>query len=218
MSLSSPPPPDRINVFLDLDNTIINALEEHEREKLPIEFQNHFKYEDMIAYGMRVYARPGLEQFLDYLFDNFNVSVFTAAEARYALFIVNNFLLTKPNRRVYYVLFRNHVDMALKRYGGMKDLRMLFYIFKLPNVYPCNTVIVDDLEDVRQSNPDHTIQIKAFDVAKEDGEIVYESKDDKDLKRVEGILRILDARYKQSPCPRQIYVGRTPEIPSPFVL
>ena len=208
---------DRMNVILDLDNTIINALEEHERENLSIEFQSKFDYKNMIEYGMRVYGRPGLQEFLDFLFDNFNVSVFTAAEQEYAWFIVTKFLLTNPKRRIQYFLFRYHVDMAMQRYDGMKDLRLLFYVFKLPNFYPCNTVIIDDLEDVRQSNPDHTIQIKSFDVTI-DGDVVYESVADNDLERVKAILADLLERYRNSPCPRQIYVGRNPETPSPFVL
>jgi TFIIF-interacting CTD phosphatase-like protein len=209
--------PDRMNVLLDLDNTIINALEEHEREKIAIEFQNQFDYKDMLGYGMRVYARPGLPEFLDFLFEHFNVSVFTAAEQEYALFIVNNFLLTKPKRKVHHILFRYHVDIGLQRYNGMKDLRLLWHIFKLPNFYPCNTVIVDDLDDVRTSNPDNTIVIKAFDVAK-DGKLNVESVTDTDLKRVEAILTKLNQRYKNSVCPRQIFTGRTPDIQSPFLV
>ena len=206
-----------MNVILDLDNTIINALEEHEREELSAEFQSKFDYKNMIEYGMRVYGRPGLQEFLDFLFEHFNVSVFTAAEQEYAWFIVRKFLLTKPTRKIQYLLFRYHVDLAMQRYDGMKDLRLLFYVFRLPNFYPCNTVIIDDLEDVRQSNPDHTIQIKSFDVAV-DGKVVYESIEDNDLQRVQKILSMLNERYRQSPCPRQIYVGRNPDAPSPFVL
>ena len=124
---------DRLNVILDLDNTIINSLEEYERKEISPEFQDQFDYKDMAAYGMRVFARPGLQEFLDFLFQNFNVSVFTAAEQEYALFIINNFLLTKPNRKIHYMFFRYHVDMGIERYDGTKDLRLLFNIFILTN-------------------------------------------------------------------------------------
>lgn len=208
---------DRLNVILDLDNTIINALEEHERQKIPNDIQSQYDYKDMATYGYRIFGRPGLQEFLDFLFDNFNVSVFTAAEQEYALFIVNNFLLTKPGRKVHNILFRYHVDIALKRYDGMKDLRLLFDIFKLPNFYPCNTVIIDDLEDVRQANPLHTIQIKSFDVAK-DGNTIFESIEDSDLKRIQQILTRLNERFKNSNCPREIYLGQQPKLESPFFL
>jgi len=208
---------DRMNVILDLDNTIINALEEYEREKIPVEFQNRFDFKDMIGYGIRVFGRPGLQNFLDFLFENFRVSVFTAAEQEYALFIVNNFLLTKPNRSVEFILFRYHVDIAMQRYNGMKDLRLLFNVFKLPGFYPCNTVIIDDLQDVIEANPQHSIQIQSFDVAR-DGQLIQQSVYDNDLTRVQNILAYLLKRYHQSPCPRQIFLGKSPEIQSPFAL
>jgi len=207
----------RMNVLLDLDNTLINTLEEHERAKLPIAFQNKFDFKDMMPYGMRVYGRPGLQEFLDYLFDNFNVSVFTAAEQEYALFVINNFLLTKPGRKIHYIFFRYHVDLALQRFNGTKDLRILFNVFNLPNFYPCNTVIIDDLEDVHRSNPKHAIRIASFDVTVND-QVNSESVLDNDLRRVQTILDNLKSRYENSACIRQIYQGRAPTVESPFLL
>ena len=208
---------DRMNVFLDLDNTIINALEEEEREKVPLDIQKRFDYKDMLGYGIRVFGRPHLQDFLDFLFDNFNVSVFTAAEQEYALFIVNNFLLTKPDRKVNYVLFRYHVDMGLTRYNAMKDMRLLWHVFKLPNVFPCNTVIIDDLKDVKEANPENTIRIDAFDVVHKQ-EVNLLSLHDTELLRVKLILTELNNRYKHSGCARSIYLGRTPTCKSPFEL
>ena len=201
-----------MNVLLDLDNTLINALEEHERTTLSNEFQTKFDYKDMLIYGYRIYARPGLQPFLDYLFENFNVSVFTAAEQEYALFII-----TKPERKIHYFFFRYHVDIALKRYDGMKDLRILFHLFKLPNFFPCNTVIIDDLDQVQESNPLHTIRINSFDVSK-DNEVKTESINDNDLNRVKIILEDLRKRFETSGCARQIYLGQEPTIASPFLL
>ena len=39
----------------------------------------------------KVFERPGLQEFLDYLFANFNVSVWTAASKSYALFIIDKY-------------------------------------------------------------------------------------------------------------------------------
>jgi hypothetical protein len=58
---------DRLNVILDLDNTIINALEEHERQKIPLDIQKQYDYKDMATYGYRIFGRPGLQEFLDFL-------------------------------------------------------------------------------------------------------------------------------------------------------
>jgi TFIIF-interacting CTD phosphatase-like protein len=211
-------PLDRLNIILDLDNTLINALEEPEREKIPLSFQDKFDYADMAAYGMRIFGRPGLQEFLDFLCTNFNVHVFTAAEQEYALFIINNFILTKPSRKVHHVFFRYHVDIALERYGGMKDLRLLWNIFNVPGMYPCNTLIVDDLKDVYEGNPMHTIRVASFDVANEDGVLIAESIQDRDLYRVMEKLLNLNDRYKNSGCVRQIINGYIPSITSPFLM
>ena len=80
-----------MNVILDLDNTIINALDDSDRKKLSGDFSGKFKYRDMIPF-FRIYARPHLDKFLDYLFANFNVAIMTAAEKDYALFIIENFI------------------------------------------------------------------------------------------------------------------------------
>ena len=209
---------DRMNVLLDLDNTIINALEEHERKNISIDKQNLFDYKDLLPYGMRIYARPHLQDFLDFLFANFNVNVYTAAEGRYALFIVTNFLLTKPNRKVHNIFYRFHVDQGIQRYDATKDLRLLFNVYRTNNFYPCNTVIIDDLEDVKLANPDNTIQIKAFDVATKGGSFNEERATDTDLLRVKEILEHLNQRYKQSSCARQIYLNHAPTASSPFFL
>ena len=81
----------RMNIILDLDNTIINALADSDRKKLPADFSSKFKVRDMIPF-FRIYARPHIEEFLDYLFSNFNVAIMTAAEKDYALFIVKHFI------------------------------------------------------------------------------------------------------------------------------
>lgn len=205
---------DRMNVILDLDNTIIVALEEQERDLLSMRFQGQFEYHDILSYGMRIFARPGLQPFLDYLFANFNVSVYTAAEQEYALFIINHFLLMeghKGHRKVHYMFWRYHVDMGMKRYNGMKDLRLLFNVFNVPNFYPCNTVIIDDLIDVYEANPDNTIPIDAFKiVSSSTNQALSKSIDDKELERVKTVLDKLNHRFKNSYNPRLIRMKYCP--------
>ena len=203
-----------MNVILDLDNTIIVALEEQERDLLSMRFQGQFEYHDILSYGMRIFARPGLQPFLDYLFANFNVSVYTAAEQEYALFIINHFLLMeghKGHRKVHYMFWRYHVDMGMKRYNGMKDLRLLFNVFNVPNFYPCNTVIIDDLIDVYEANPDNTIPIDAFKiVSSSTNQALSKSIDDKELERVKTVLDKLNHRFKNSYNPRLIRMKYCP--------
>ena len=81
------------NILLDLDQTLISAeasedfdIDKHkERSKL-------FSWKDMDGYYI-VFERPHLSEFLDYIFENFNVSVWTAASKDYALFIIEHIIL-----------------------------------------------------------------------------------------------------------------------------
>ena len=86
----------KINVILDLESTIIHSVEYDECVFLSTSFQNSFDHKDMIGY-VRVFGRPHLQYFLDYLFENFEVSVLTAADYGYGWFIVQNFILNNSN-------------------------------------------------------------------------------------------------------------------------
>jgi hypothetical protein len=159
--------PSKINVVLDLDNTLINALEPEEIEVLPKSFINlftHYNFDN----EYEIFARPHLQDFLDFLFDNFNVSVWTAATRDYALFIIDKFLLVKPERKLHMFFHRHHVVLGAKRFGQTKDLRLLWEYLKVPNFWPCNTVIIDDLSDVQEANPLNTIAVHSFDMLVDD--------------------------------------------------
>mgnify|MGYP003334631673 FL=1 len=94
-----------INVILDLDQTLISSETKSEFDKKKFgEKMKNFYHKDLDDLYI-VFARPHLDGFLDYLFDNFNVSVWTAASKSYALFIIENFILTKPERKLDFVFF-----------------------------------------------------------------------------------------------------------------
>jgi hypothetical protein len=193
----------RINVILDLDNTIINALEDDERKNLPVYLQNKFVHKDMMPF-FRVFARPHLEEFLDYLFDNFNVSVFTAAEHNYARFIIENFILTKPTRELDMVLFRYHFELSDTLYSKAKGLELFWDFFNVYNFYPCNTVIIDDLPDVKKSNPFNTIAVSPFDMLVGD-KPNWDAVNDEDLLVVMRRLARIKEGYEESNCIKKIY-------------
>lgn len=189
----------RLNVLLDLDNTIINSLESKEIKNISPDIQSQFFYKDMDNF-FRVFARPHLDTFLDYLFDNYNVGVYTAAESSYALFIVNNFILTKPGRKLNLFMYRYHVTLGEQRYGEgrIKDLRLLWEFMKLYNYYPCNTVLIDDLSDVKKTNPKNVIAIPSFDMVNNLGSFNKSALTDTSLLNVMDNLDLLNSIYKQS--------------------
>ena len=186
----------KLNIILDLDNTIVNALSIEDRRKLSSDFGKKFKFQDYIPF-FRIYARPHLEKFLDYLFNNFNVAVLTAAEKDYALFIVERFILTKPNRHLEFIMFRSQVEIAEEIFGGMKDLRVIWETYKVNNFYPSNTIIIDDLDLVAQTNPNNTIRIEPFFIVDEEsGEINFESEKDTELLKLITELEFFNEHYQ----------------------
>lgn len=190
----------RMNVILDLDNTIINALDDSDRKKLSGDFSSKFKYRDMIPF-FRIYARPHLDKFLDYLFANYNVSIMTAAEKDYALFIIENFILTKPERKLNFIFFRYQVELSREIYGGVKDLRVIWELFQVSGFTKQNTVIIDDLDMVYETNPHNTLRIKGFFIVDEDtGKINYDMADDNELLKIMSKLDHIRKVYISNIC------------------
>ena len=103
-----------------------------------------------------VFERPGLQPFLDHLFSNFTVCVWTAATKDYAAFIIDKILLSKEGRKLDHVFVQYHCKKSKKRYGKRhpKELKMLIDHYKIPNMNSRNCVIIDDHPDVKsqQSN------------------------------------------------------------------
>jgi TFIIF-interacting CTD phosphatase-like protein len=189
-----------MNVILDLDNTIINALDDSDRKKLSGDFSSKFKYRDMIPF-FRIYARPHLDKFLDYLFANYNVSIMTAAEKDYALFIIENFILTKPERKLNFIFFRYQVELSREIYGGVKDLRVIWELFQVSGFTKQNTVIIDDLDMVYETNPHNTLRIKGFFIVDEDtGKINYDMADDDELLKIMSKLDHIRKVYISNIC------------------
>lgn len=155
--------PKRYNIILDLDNTIISSLSRKEEKRNHRARFNDFVWENMEG-EYKVFARPHLQEFLDFLFANFDVSVWTAASKTYAIFIIDNFILVKPDRRLKHVFFSYHCHESIKETECQKNLSMLWTSFGLGAEYgPDDTIIIDDNEEVCETQPDKCITIRPFE-------------------------------------------------------
>jgi TFIIF-interacting CTD phosphatase-like protein len=152
----------KINILLDLDNTLISSLAKHEEKKNHKPRMKQFRWENMEGV-YKVFERPGLQFFLDYLFDNFNVSVWTAASKSYALFIIDKFILTNPRRKLDYIFFSHHCKRSKKLKATQKSLQLLKDEFNLPIFDLNSTYIIDDHPEVYKAQPDQCIHIKPFE-------------------------------------------------------
>jgi len=176
------------NVFLDLDNTLISAeyikgfpFEKKGMREKAIQFALH----DMDGYYI-VFERPGVQPFLDWLFENYIVSVWTAASKDYALFIIKQVLLTKLNRKLDYILCSYQCDISHKKYNGdNKNLKLIYDVFELPGYDKDNTIIIDDLNEVYECQPKNCINIKAFEIL-DNG-----SEKDKELEKVKEKIKAI---------------------------
>lgn len=153
------------NIVLDLDNTIISSLTKDEFDKKKIEHKSEFiSVCDGMYYTM---GRPYLQEFLDYIFPRFHVSVWTAASKDYAKEIIKKFILNKKNRNLRGFLYDTHCkeSMDIVNPKTMKDLRYLF-ISKNNLFNKNNTVIIDDLKEVLNNNKKNSIDSEYFDSSK----------------------------------------------------
>lgn len=183
---------DKLNIILDLDNTIISAIP---LEEYPWGEESKKKTEKLTVYNMEdyylVYERPHLQEFLDYIFDNFKVSVWSAASKNYVLFIINNIIKKKPDRKIDFVFFSYHCNLSKKLYnGGLKQLDMLWECLEIPIYNKSNTIIIDDLKRVKKIQPCNCYNIKPFEFTDKD------SVEDKELmKLMDYLAQIKSSNY-----------------------
>lgn len=171
----------RYNLFLDLDNTLVSAYKYDELAKKP---------PALIEYNMdnyyAVFERPYLQHFLDFIFENFNVSVWTAASQSYALFIIDKIIRKKKSRQVNFVLFSYHCKWSRElSKRSPKSLKLCWDLFKLPGHTKENTIIIDDLDLVYKHQPQNCIPVFPFEATEKN------SYADKELLRVEQELKAI---------------------------
>ena len=160
------------SIFLDLDHTLICG-EPSEELDFNLYKNKHKLFDsfDMDGYYM-IYSRPYLQEFLDYIFSNFNVSIWTAASKDYALFIIEKIILhNKPDRHLDFIFFDYHCNLSKKINNYTKKLSILWDHYKLKNFSYNNTIIIDDyIEDVHKCQPNNCIIATKFEFTKNNSE------------------------------------------------
>lgn len=183
----------RMKVLLDLDNTLISTIpiEDMKWDETTKKRSVKFTFHNMENYYI-VFERPGVQDFLDYLFANFDVSVWSAASKDYVLFIIDNVILTKPERHLEYIFFSYHCDLSKKLCDkGIKNLELIWDIFQIEGFNRNNTVIIDDLPKVKKINPHNCIAVYPFEFEEE------ESPNDTELEKVKEKLETLKLSYEK---------------------
>ena len=108
-------PKEKPKFIFDLDQTIISGepIEEYDFEKNKKKAAK-FRFETMENYYI-IFERPYLQQFLTFVFKNFDVSVWTAASKDYALFIIEKIIIAgNKDRKLDYIFFSYHCGLSKK--------------------------------------------------------------------------------------------------------
>jgi hypothetical protein len=168
------------NLYLDLDETLIYSVDNRYSKKDLSEFTCH------IFENYTIMERPNLQKFLDWIFKNFHVSIWSAASPDYVKFIVDKVIATHK-RKPKYVLHSEFCDKSNEKYGEIKKLEMLWDHYKLPGHNHSNTFLLDDLYSNVEFQPDNSLRIKKF----------QGDKNDKELVSIKNILETLLKIYKE---------------------
>lgn len=176
-------------LILDLDETLICSVtngemkqlneyledaEDREEDLRNLNYitENFQKFEwpveeDAIDSAYVTYERPGLQDFLDFAFENFNVYIWTAGGKEYAVRLVENIIMRmNPEKRdVKNIHFNYHCEQSKYEYNHLKDVRMFWEKYKITDCDKTNTFIVDDNEkEVARNNPENCIFARPFDI------------------------------------------------------
>jgi TFIIF-interacting CTD phosphatase-like protein len=156
----------KYNIILDLDNTLLSAipLEDFDWDKKTKQKALEFNIHHMEEYYI-IFERPGLQEFLDFLFKNFNVSIWSAASKDYVLYIIEHIILKGiSSRKLDYIFFSYHCNWSKKECKELKCLDMLYSTFKLNEKFKkYNTILIDDLPQNCKNQLCNTIQVHPFE-------------------------------------------------------
>lgn len=144
-------------LVLDLDETLVHSSFEYLPDadvKLPIEVQG-------ILQDVYVRKRPGLDEFLEYVGEHYEVGVFTASVIKYADAVLDQI---DPSRIVQWRLFRESCCQTSEGFY-VKDLECLGRRLE-------STIIIDNSPHSYLFHPENAIPIKSFVDDKKDNHLV----------------------------------------------
>lgn len=166
----------KYNVILDLDSTLIHSilLEEWKQIVSTKRTDPSSKYateHKRIRYGndWMMLQRPKVQTFLDKLFRNFNVAIWSTAGTDYVNFVVRRTIqpVSKRKKRpLDFIWASPEADKARdesKHGNDLKPLTVIYEEFGHLGYTSKNTVIIDDHTRVFNTNPLNTIPMPEFE-------------------------------------------------------
>ena len=156
-------------VVLDLDETLVSAIDEASAKTLPEKVHKTAKI--FGSNELFIFSRPGLCKFLQTLEERYTIVIWTAGTQDYGIFVNDNIItpcLKKPIPSTL-VFHRTQVELSEKITSGVyhKDLSLLA---KILGVDAERMFIIDNRSDVfKQRKPGRSIQIIDWVVTEDPG-------------------------------------------------
>jgi len=168
-------------LILDLDETLIHS-EEFPRTKpnnQKFDFKVHCEGDD---YWFMTKKRPFLDEFIKYVFENFDVGIWTASTRDYASIVLENIGIDESKLKFFYTRENCslRLDYLTNSYYGIKNLQKLKkrawakqYTKKIGQERELDRIlIVDDIAETATNNRSNLILIKPFEFNENDTELL----------------------------------------------
>lgn len=173
-----------VHVILDLDETCIHSTEETEGTVPSFGLESFEIKDEDGKTEFTSYKRPYLNECLNWVKENCNVSVWSAGEKNYVIDIIKN-IFEDPSI-LKFVLWREHCMDCEKDTGALKNLNWLRE--KMPTIDRLgHAILIDDLKENCEANPGHAINISKFIVKDE------HSSKDKELTKIRDQLERINS-------------------------
>jgi len=172
-------------IIFDLDETLINTitLTDRHNTKNDLLFISKIVLEKNIEYVYNketeeiIFKRPGLDEFLDFIYLYFNIGVFTKGVPDYAQYIVKKIIDTPIRRKIYnnqlcFLGTSLDTEYINKNYNNnytnddsMNDKQLKYIKNLFPNRY---LILVDNREILGMNQENQFIHISDFSIFDED--------------------------------------------------
>ena len=153
----------RMNIILDIDETLGHNISKKLWNQIPIQDKKKYNY---LEYGKNIFLiRPHIKKFTKFLFDNFNVNIWTLGSRGYAQWVAHNILIDgHKNRHVKLAMWSTHDYFAsgISEEGYGKDLKYLWIDTEYDSNIDPNNEEDEEYYDKYEDQRDHPIMLHNF--------------------------------------------------------
>lgn len=162
---------DKLNIVLDLDNTIIYSKIFDSNDIVKIKYFELFKNKNLLGkFDINnktyiVYIRPYFSYFLNTIKMYFNLYIYTNSQSIYCVNIINLLKKKYQNFNIKKILSKNITNSLIKQLSTICDNQDdLHFLNDIPNYneFIKKTIIIDDDKNIWKYDSDNLINIKQF--------------------------------------------------------